>query len=49
MIVSFSEKVDHLRPIEEGIVRAELILGGYVLTSTRNGTMVNYVVQVQVK
>jgi hypothetical protein len=46
VIVSFSEKLEDLKPIEDGTIRAELILGGYVLKSTFTGTSVNYVVQV---
>ena len=48
VIVSFSEKLEDLKPIEDGTIRAELILGGYVLKSTFTGTSVNYVVQVYI-
>ena len=48
VIVSFSEKLDDLKPIEDGTIRAEMILGGYVLKSTFTGTSVNYVSQVYI-
>jgi hypothetical protein len=48
--LSFSEKFDDLCGPEEGSVRAELILGGYVLTPLNsNETLVQYVVQIDMK
>ena len=46
--LSFAEVADDLCPpySDDGIVRAELGIGGYVLTPTENGTFVQYVVQV---
>ena len=46
VLVSFSEKYEDLCPLEEGVVRAELILEGYVLSTTSSGTRVQYVSQV---
>ncbi|CAM9998411.1 unnamed protein product, partial [Ectocarpus fasciculatus] len=48
-VVAFSEKFDDMCPVEQGIVRAELILSGYLLTPTSKGTQVNYVVQTDLK
>jgi hypothetical protein len=49
IIVAFSEKFEDLCPLEDGILRGELILGGYVLRQTAKGTQCNYVVQVDLK
>jgi hypothetical protein len=46
VIVAFSEKYDELCPVEQGIVRAELILAGYLLTPTSKGTNISFIVQV---
>lgn len=46
VMVSFSEKYDDLCPLEEGVVRAELILQGYVLSASSSGTKVQFVSQV---
>ena len=47
VLLSFSERFDELCQLEDGTVRAELILGGYVLTpTTNNDTLVQYVIQV---
>jgi hypothetical protein len=48
-IVAFSEKFDDICPVEQGVVRAELILSGYLLTPTSRGTTVSYVVQTDQK
>ena len=48
-MLSFSEAFDDLCPPESGIVRAELILGGYVMTPVSHSeTLMQYVVQVLV-
>ncbi len=53
VVLSFSEKFDDLCPPEEGVVRAELILGGFVLSPTRgksdSETLVQYVSQSDLK
>lgn len=46
VIVSFSEKFEDICPLEEGLVRAELIMGGYVFKPVSGGVMCHYVVQV---
>ena len=43
----FSEKFDSLCPEEVGVVRADLILGGYVMRPVQGGTEVSVVVQVR--
>jgi hypothetical protein len=48
-IVVFSEKFDELCPVEQGVVRAELVLAGYVLTPASKGTNVSIVVQTDLK
>jgi hypothetical protein len=49
VIAAFSEKFEDLCPLEDGILRGELILGGYVLRQTPKGTQCHYVVQVDLK
>jgi hypothetical protein len=49
VIVSFSEKFEELCPLEDGILRGELILSGYVLRQTAKGTQCQYVIQVDLK
>jgi len=49
VISSFSEKNDELCPVVESNIRAELIVGGYVLTPTDKGTLIQYVVQSDLK
>lgn len=46
VMVSFSEKYDDLCPLEEGVVRAEQVLQGYVLSASTSGTRVQFVSQV---
>lgn len=47
IVLSFSEKFDDLCPPEDGVVRAELILGGYIITAiSPTETLLQYVVQV---
>ena len=48
VICSFSEKFDDLCPLndKDGLVRGELILGGFVLRPTLTGTNAFYIVQV---
>ena len=47
VIASFSENRDAEVPLEDGVVRAELLMGGYVLQPlSPSETMVHYVVQV---
>ena len=48
VIVAFSEKFDDLCPLEDGVVRAECILAGYVMKQVDGGTQVHYLVQVLV-
>jgi hypothetical protein len=48
-VVTFSERMDDLCPLEEGNVRAELILAGYVLRPTKGGTDCTYIVQSDLK
>lgn len=47
VIVKFSEKFDDLCPLEEGVVRAELILSGFVLRPTSKGTNCTFIIQVK--
>lgn len=42
----FSEKFETICPIEDGVVRAELILGGYVLRPVSGGTQCYFISQV---
>lgn len=49
VIVSFTEEADNLCPLEDGIIRANLILGGYILTATAAGTAIQYIVQSDLK
>eukprot|EP01035_Chromulina_nebulosa_P018913 gene18913-24717_t len=49
IFVAYSEKFDDLCPLEENVIRAELILGGYILKPQSNGTLVQYVCQVDLK
>lgn len=49
VIVSFSEKFDELCPLEEGVVRAELILGGYVMRPRKDGTQVYHIIQADLR
>jgi hypothetical protein len=50
VFLAFSEKLDELCPVEDNNVRAELILGGYVLTPvSATETLVQYVVQIDMK
>ena len=46
LTLGFSEKFDSLCPEEVGVVRADLILGGYVMRPVQGGTMIWIVVQV---
>lgn len=46
IITSFSAPLDHLCPKDDSVVRAELILGGYVFKRHPRGTEIKYVVQV---
>lgn len=43
--VAFSENFDDLCPPTSGVVRGELIIGGYVLIPRESGTQIHYVVQ----
>lgn len=49
VIVAFSEKYEDLCPLEDGIMRGELILSGYVLKQTPKGTECHYVIQTDLK
>lgn len=49
VVVAFSEKFEDLCPLEDGILRGELILSGYVLRQTAKGTQCQYVIQVDLK
>lgn len=49
VIAAFSEKFEDLCPLEDGILRGELILGGYVLRQTPKGTQCHYIIQVDLK
>lgn len=49
VIISFSEKYEDLCPLEDGIMRGELILSGYVLKQTPKGTECHYVIQTDLK
>lgn len=49
VIAAFSEKFEDLCPLEDGILRGELILSGYVLRQTAKGTQCHYVIQVDLK
>jgi acyl-CoA-binding protein len=49
LIVAFSEKYDDLCPLEEGVVRAELIVQGYILSASSSGTRIQFVSQVSGK
>jgi hypothetical protein len=46
VVVKFSEKFDDLCPLEEGVVRAELILSGFVLRASSKGTICSFIIQV---
>ena len=41
-----ASQFDDLCPPEENVVRAEIILGGYIMEPTAKGTKLQYVVQV---
>jgi len=49
VVTTFSEKFDDLAPLDERNVRAEIILGGYVIVPTEDGTKVHYVLQSDLK
>ena len=46
VFLKFSEKFEDLCPLEEGIVRAELILSGFVCRMTSKGTACSFILQV---
>lgn len=49
VLVAFSEKFEDLCPLEEGVVRAELIVQGYVLSASKSGTRIQFVSQTDVR
>lgn len=50
VIISFAEKAfDDANPLDAGACRAELLIGGYILTPRSNATDVKYVVQSDLK
>lgn len=49
MLIGFGEKFDDQRPPVDGHVRGEMHLGGYLLTATPTGTLMNYVVKLDLK
>ena len=47
--LSFSDEHNDLCPIQDGIVRGNLVFGGYVMKPTPQGTQLTYVVQSDLK
>eukprot|EP01038_Epipyxis_sp_PR26KG_P004414 gene4414-6241_t len=49
LLLSFSDNFDDIKPIEDGVVRAHLHIGGYLMKPTPQGTFVTYIVQTDLK
>jgi hypothetical protein len=47
VIVAFSEKFDDIKPPADGHVRADTLLGGFLLTPVPEGTQILYLVEVR--
>ena len=49
VIVAFSNHNEVLAPQRDGVVRGDLVIGGYILTPTPAGTLVQYLIQYDLK